>query len=76
MTFSGLAGVKYDLTSYFGIGVEVNYYVGSFDQAINITGGEQSTEEVSITGPCFNGKFYIKIPQQRRGYNYRRAKRR
>lgn len=73
ITYSGLVGVKYDLTSYFGIGVEMNYYIGGFTQAINVGGGEQTIEDVSLNGPCYNGKIYFKIPQRR---GYRRAKRR
>lgn len=77
VSFSGILGVKYDITRYFGLGAELNYYIGSFDQVVDSTnGGDNAIEGVSLNGPSFNGKLYLKFPGNKRKPNYRRSRRR
>lgn len=76
VTYSGIVGLKYDITRTFGIGAEMNYYLGSFDQQISSeAAGDNVVESISLNGPCFSGKLYLKVPSGRRP-GYRRPRRR
>lgn len=76
VTYSGIVGLKYDITNTFGIGAEMNYYIGSFDQLISSSStSDNQVENISLTGPSFSGKLYIKFPGKRRP-SYRSPRRR
>ncbi len=73
ISYSAIAGMKYDITDFVGAGVEVNYYFGSFNQALTNEGNEY-VENVSITGPSFNAMIYYKFGGKYGSYNRRRAR--
>ncbi|XOV91196.1 MAG: hypothetical protein ACFHWX_13395 [Bacteroidota bacterium] len=74
ITYSGIAGVKYDITDFIGVGVEMNYYLGSFNQGLINESNNEYTENVSITGPSFNAMVYYKFGGKYGSYNRRRAR--
>lgn len=73
ITYSGIAGLKYDITDFIGAGLEVNYYFGSFNQGL-LNEGNEYEENVSITGPSFNAIVYYKFGGKYGSYNRRRAR--
>ncbi len=73
ITLSGIVGVRYDLTPYVGIGTEVNYFVGSFDQFVATGSGGSEEANISITGPYISGTLSVNLqpPKGRRRARYR-----
>lgn len=67
VTFSGIGGANFDLTPTIGLGVEVNYYVGAFDQLVE-SGGTSTVESISLNGPAISAKVFIKLSKNRWGY--------
>ena len=72
VTYSAIAGVRYDLTAYVGLGTEFNYVIGSYDQNVS-TEGVITTENISLTGPAISATLYIKVGQKT-GYGNRRPR--
>jgi len=73
LTISGIVGVRYDLTHYVGIGAEVNYFVGGFNQTVNTGNGQTEDATISITGPFISGTLSVNLqpPKGRRRARYR-----
>ncbi len=73
ITISGIVGVRYDLTPYVGLGTELNYFIGGFDQTVST--GFATTEDatISVTGPFISGTVSINLqpPMGRRRARYR-----
>lgn len=73
ITFSGIAGVRYDLTPYIGIGLEGNYFFGGYNQTATNSSGDLEDANISVTGPFISGTLSVNLqpPRGRRRARFR-----